>query len=88
MGSGTALSLVRSEDFLEAWKTHLEEGRLGVSCPGNTGQCSPTCFIQPLGLSGTDREPRVFVPKENVRRPGKWTSQKPGATPVCQTRKN
>lgn len=34
-----------------------------------------------LGCSGTDSEPRVFVPKKYVLRPGKWTSQKPGAAP-------
>lgn len=48
MGSGTALSLVRSEDFLEAWKTHLEVGRLVVNCPENIGQYFPTRFVQPL----------------------------------------
>lgn len=74
MGEGTALSFVRSEDFLEGlkWARDIWE----VDHFG--GQLSRTyckkkkkilfLLSSHLSLLGTDSEPRVFVPKKNVLR--------------------
>lgn len=50
--------------------------------------CKMSYSLCPATLAFQGLTVRVFVPKKNVLRPGKWTSQKPGAAPVCQSRKN
>lgn len=51
---------------------------MAINCPENAAN-----FPTPFFHSGTVSEPRVFVSKRSVLRPGKWTSQKPEADPVC-----